>query len=88
MAPAKAVAAKFQPSTSDKKLTLRQQIEALQKQVQDLNQEAITELKSKLGDAKKVVSTLEAELSTLTGKSVGEPKTKRARRPSITDEHL
>ena len=56
--------------------------------MQDLDQEAIAELKSKLADAKKVVSALEAELATFTGKPAGEPKAKRVRRPSITDEHL
>ena len=75
-------------SAKDKKLTLQQQIEALQKQMQDLDQEAIHELKLKLSDAKKVVTTLEDELAQLTGKSAGEPKAKRIRRPSITDEHL
>lgn len=85
---AKAAFAKQPATSSDKKLTLQQQIKALQKQVQDLDQEAIAELKSKLADAKKVVSTLELELATLTGKPPGEPKTKRVRRPSIADEHL
>lgn len=35
-----------------------------------------------------MVSILEAELATLTGRSTGKPKAKRTRRPSITDEHL
>ncbi len=82
-APAKQVVA-----SSDKKLTIQQQIEALQKQMQDLDREVVAELKSKLLDAKKVVSQLETELATLTGKPAGEPKAKRVRRPSITDEHL
>ena len=56
--------------------------------MQDLNQESIAELKAKLADARKLVSQLEAELATLTGKPEDEPKTKRVRRPSITDEHL
>lgn len=72
MAP-RTAAAKPQPSTSGKKLTLQQQIEVLQKQVQDLDQEAIAELKAKLADAKKVFSTLEAELTIL----IGEPKARR-----------
>ena len=75
-------------SAKDKKLTLQQQIEALQKQMQDLDQEAIHELKLKLSDAKKAVSTLEDELASLTGKPAGEAKVKRTRRPSIADEHL
>ncbi len=85
---AKTAAIKPQRSTSDKKFRLQQQIQALQKQVQDLDQEAIIELKTKLADAKKVVSILEAELATLFGKPASEPKTKRTRRPSIMDEHL
>ena len=76
------------PSAKDKKLTLQQQIEALQKQMEALDQEAIHELKLKLSDARKVVSTLEDELASLTGKPAGETKAKRIRRPSITDEHL
>ena len=76
------------PSAKDKKLTLQQQIEALQKQMEALDQEAVHELKLKLSDARKVVTTLEAELASLTGKPAGETKVKRTRRPSITDEHL
>ena len=84
----KADTAKQSATSSDKKLTLQQQIEVLQKQMHDLDQETVAELKAKLLDAKKVVSTLEAELVTLTGKPVGESKAKRVRRPSITDEAL
>ena len=76
------------PSTKDKKLTLQQKIEALQKEMEALDQEAIHELKLRLSDAKKVVATLEDELTQLTGKPVGETKVKRTRRPSILDEHL
>lgn len=76
------------PTAKDKKLTLQQQIEALQKQMHDLDAEAIHELKLKLSDAKKVVTALEDELAHLTGKPAGETKVKRTRRPSITDEHL
>ena len=75
-------------SAKDKKLTLQQQIEALQKQMEALDQEAIHELKLKLSDARKAVTTLEDELAQLTGKPAGETKTKRTRRPSILDEHL
>ena len=75
-------------SAKDKKLTLQQQIEALQKQMEALDQEAIHELKHKLSDARKIVTTLEGELASLTGKPAGEAKAKRVRRPSITDEHL
>ena len=75
-------------SAKDKKLSLQQQIEALQKQMEALDQESIHELKLKLSDARKVVSTLEDELAHLTGRLAGETKVKRNRRPSITDEHL
>ena len=76
------------PTAKDKKLTLQQQIEALQKQMHDLDQEAVHELKLKLSDARKVVTTLEHELAELTGKPAGEPRAKRVRRPSISDEIL
>ena len=75
-------------TAKDKKLTLQQQIEALQKQMHDLDQEAVHELKLKLSDARKVVSTLEAELEQLTGKPSGAPKVRRERRPSIGDDAL
>ena len=76
-------------SAKDKKCSLQQQIEALQKQIEALDLEAVHELKLKLSDARKVVSQLEDELAQLTGKPAsGEPKAKRTRRPSITDEAL
>ena len=75
-------------TTKDKKLTLQQQIEALQQQILDLNQAEVHELKLKLSDARKVVTDLEHELEQLTGKSSAGPKVRRERRPSITDEHL
>ena len=74
-------------SAKDRKLSIQQQIEALQKQMHDLDQEAVQELKLKLSDARKVVTTLEHELAQLTGQPAG-PKVRRERRPSITDEHL
>ena len=73
-----------QPVASEKKAALQQQIEALQTQMEALSQEAIHELKLKLSDARKLVQTLEAELAGMTGA----PRTKRVRRPSITDEAL
>ena len=73
------------PTAHDKKSDLQKKIDALQQQMHALDQEAIHELKLKLSDARKVVSTLEAELSDLTGKPAGETKTKRTRRPSITE---
>ena len=85
----KAPVDKPQQTASDKKATLQKQIEALQDQMVALQEEAIEELKAKLSDARKAVSTVEDELAQLTGKPVsGEPKTRRTRRPSITDEHL
>ena len=76
------------PSAKDKKQSLQQQIDDLQKKMHELDAEAIHELKLKLSDARKVVSTLEEELASLTGKPAGETKVKRTRRPSIVDEHL
>ena len=76
------------PSAKDKKQSLQQQIEALQKQMETLDQEAIHELKLKLSDARKVVSTLEEELEQLTGRPSGAPKVRRERRPAITDDAL
>ena len=72
----------------DKKQSIQQQIEALQKQMEALDQEAIHELKLKLSDARKLVSELEDELASLTGRPTAETKTKRVRRPSITDDAL
>ncbi len=75
-------------TATEKKASLLKQIEALQKQAQELDAEAIHELKLKLSDARKVVTNLEHELAALTGKPEGLPKVRRERRPSITDEHL
>lgn len=88
-APKKKVVAKAQPTTAtDKQAELQKQIEALQVQMEALSQEAVQELKGKLSEARKVVSELEDELATLTGKSTDAPKGKRTRRASISDEHL
>ena len=75
-------------TAKDKKQSIQQQIEALQKQMEALDQEAIHELKLKLSDARKLVAELEDELATLTGKPAGETKAKRTRRPSIADDAL
>ena len=75
-------------NAKDKKQSIQQQIEALQKQMEALDQEAIHELKLKLSDARKLVAELEDELATLTGKPAGEAKVKRTRRPSIADDAL
>ena len=56
-------------TAQSKKLTLQQQIEALQKQMHDLDQEAVHELKLKLSDARKIVTNLEHELAELTGQN-------------------
>ena len=65
-------------------------IEELQKQIETLKQQAVEEVRQKLSDARKIVSQLESELAELTGKpqEESEPRARRARRPSITDEHL
>ena len=75
-------------SANDKKAAIQKQIEALQGQMEALNQEAVHELKLRLSDARKLVATLEDELAQLTGKPAGAPKIRRERRPSITDEAL
>jgi chromosome segregation ATPase len=74
-------------SATDKKLALQKQIEALNQEMHALEQESIQELKLKLSDARKVVTSLEEELEQLTGKP-SEPKVRRERRPSITDDAL
>ena len=56
--------------------------------MQDLDQEAIHDLKLRLSDARKVVTNLEHELAELTGKPVLETKVRRERRPSINDDAL
>ena len=79
---------KLPQSPADRKAFLQRQIEALQGEMVALQEEAVEELKRRLSDARQVVATLEEELSVLTGKPAGEPKTKRIRRPSITDDAL
>jgi hypothetical protein len=76
-------------SPSSSKTAIQKQIEELQNRLKELDQEAIHELKLKLSDARKVVTTLEEELEQLTGKP-SEPKVrvKRERRPSITDDAI
>ena len=64
-------------------------IEELQKQIETLKQQAVEEIRQKLADARKLVAQLEDELAELTGKpQESEARSRRARRPSITDEHL
>ncbi len=66
-------------------------IEELQKQIETLKQQAVDEIKQKLFEARRTVVQLEEELAGLTGRSAAvaeQPGARRARRPSITDEHL
>lgn len=75
--------------SEDQKSALRKQIEALQQQLQALDQAAIHELKLKLSDARKIVRDLEEELATLTGKpNPADAAPRRVRRPVISDEAL
>jgi uncharacterized coiled-coil protein SlyX len=71
------------------KTAIQKQIEELQSRLKELDQEAVQELRSKLAEARKVVTALEDELEALTGKTA-EPKVRvrRERRPSITDDAL
>ncbi len=73
-------------------LTASEQIEQLERQIQDLKKQALVELREKLAEARKAVVDLEKELAQLTGKQADEPAvalaTRRTRRASITDEDL
>ena len=66
----------------------RQKIETLQAQIEQLQQEEVHQLKLRLSDARAVVSDLEGQLAELTGHSGTKTRTRRARRPSITDGAL
>ena len=67
----------------------RQKIETLQAQIAQLQQEEVHQVKLRLSDARAVVAELEGQLEELTGQSGGtRTKTRRARRPSITDAAL
>jgi hypothetical protein len=76
-------------TAGNQKTAIQKQIEELQNRLKELDQEAVHELKLRLSDARKVVTTLEEELEQLTGKP-SEPKVRvrRERRPSITDDAL
>ena len=87
-APKKKLAKVPAATATGKQAELQKQIEGLQAQMEALSQEAVGELKQKLSEARRVVSDLEDELADLTGKPTAEPKGKRTRRPSISDEHL
>ena len=84
---AKATAVVAKATATDKQADIQKQIETLQAQMEALSKEAVQELKQKLSEARQVVSDLEDELANLTGKPAAE-KTRRTRRPSITDEAL
>lgn len=77
-------------SPTDRKATLQKQMEALQKQMEEIDHAVIHELKLKLSDARQVVRNLEAELSKLTGEPAAAAPTKqrRPRRPTITDDAI
>ena len=78
-------------SPTDKKAALQKQMEALRKQMELIDSEAIQELKLRLGDARQAVRDLEAELAKLMGKpeaTAATPKVRRPRRVSITDDAL
>ena len=66
----------------------RQKIETLQAQIEQLQQEEVHQVKLRLSDARKVVSDLEGQLAGLNGHAGTKLKTRRARRPSITDAAL
>ena len=88
LAPKKKVIAKPATTATDKQADLQKQIDALHAQMEALSKEAVLELKQKLSEARAVVSELEDELATLTGKPTAVTKARRTRRPSITDEAL
>lgn len=66
----------------------RQKIENLQAQIEQLQQEEVHQLKLRLSDARAVVSDLEGQLAGLSGHTVAKTRTRRTRRPSITDAAL
>ena len=92
LAPKKKVIAKApvvaKATATGKQADIQKQIDALHAQMEALSKEAVQELKQKLSEARQVVSDLEDELATLTGKPAAVAKTRRIRRPSISDEAL
>ena len=84
----KAPAVVAKAATTNKQAELQKQIDALQAQMEALNQEAAQELKQKIADARKVVQDLEAELASITSKSAAFAKKQRTRRLNISDEDL
>ena len=82
------------PNATERKAALQKQIEALQKQMQEIDQAAIHELKLKLSDARQIVRELEGQLLKLTSEPATDTKPTpsrakdRARRPSVSDDLL
>ena len=75
-------------TAADQIAELDRQMEVLKQKKLALSQEAIHEQKLRVADARKALQAEEAKLEELTGKPSGEPKVRRTRRPSITDEAL
>ena len=80
---------------SQLKGSTQEQIEELKRRIEQLKEEGETEIRRKLAEARKVVSDLEAQLSSLTGRpSASEiqaqttTRQRRPRRPSINDADL
>jgi chromosome segregation ATPase len=73
----------------------QQEIDELKRRLEALREQAEDEIRQKLAEARQVVAELEQELSELTGRpsasvirAQAEPKRKRIRRASISDEDL
>jgi hypothetical protein len=73
----------------------QQEIDELKRRLATLRDQAEDEIRQKLAEARAAVSDLERELSDLTGRpsaseirAQAEPRKKRIRRPSISDEDL
>lgn len=75
-------------SAEEKKAVIQKQIDALQVQMKSIDQEVVHNLKLKLSDARSVVRDLEEQLEAISGKPATQPKVRRQRRDSITDEAL
>jgi hypothetical protein len=77
---------------SQLKGSTQEQIEELKRRIELLKEEGETELRRKLSEARKVVSDLEAQLSSLTGRpsasAIQATAAPRGRRPSINDRDL
>ena len=76
-------------------ITTQQEIEELKRRLETLREQAEDEIRQKLAEARQVVSDLERQLSEVTGrpsaseiKALAEPKQRRIRRPSISDDEL